>query len=326
MLGRMNYSSRFFLYAPFALLLLLGAAAGANWYAVTRPLSRSLVAMNGGAEAMPGVRLGFKSMSIGGFPFRVDAVFDGFRVEIATKDGPIAWRAEHFALHRLAYGKDDTIFEAAGRQSLQWGRGRALDFEAGSLHASALRDAGGVKQFDLDLVAFGSRAFTSGHMQLHLRRRDGSLDVFASADELRMPRGEQIKTAMVQASASAPRAFDGLRAGRVTWQSALEAWRQANGAAHVDAFHVVADPLDAMGQGGLRLDDAHRLSGLVDFKIAGMAQWLQREHRGALADALKARAGAAGGNEAGKMGVVLGSRDGIAYLGDAPVGTLAPLY
>lgn len=322
----MNYSSRFFLYAPFALLLLLGAAAGANWFLAVRPLSRSLVAMHGGAEAMPGVKIGFESMSIGGFPFRVDAVFDDFHVEVATKDGPIVWRVEHFALHRLAYGRDDTIFEAAGRQSLRWGSGQPLDFETGSLHASALRDAGGVRQFDLDLVAFGSRAFTSSHMQLHLRRRDDVLDVFVGADDLRTPHGDMVKTAMLQATVSAPRAFDGLRAGRVAWQGALEAWRRANGAAHVDAFRVVSEPLDAMGQGSVRLDDAHRLSGLVDFKIAGMAEWLQRDRRGPLADALKGRANAAGGNEAGKMGVVLGSRDGIAYLGDAPVGTLAPLY
>lgn len=322
----MNYSSRFFLYAPFVLLLLVGAGAGANWFLAIRPLSRSLTAMNDGAEAMPGVRIGFRTMSVSGFPFRIDAVFDDFHVEVATKDGPIVWRAEHFALHRLAYGRDDTIFEAAGRQELSLGGGRPLAFQAGSLHASAVRDMGGLARFDLDLVAFGSHAFTASRLQLHMRRSGDGLDLFASADDLRTPPGDQVKAAMIQASASAPRAFDGLRAGRVTWQSALEAWRQANGSLHADAVHVVSDPLDAMGQGGIRLDEAHRLSGLIDFKIAGMAPWLRREQRGALADALRARATAAGGNEAGKMGVVLGAHDGIAYLGDAPIGTVGPLY
>jgi hypothetical protein len=322
----MNYSSRFFLYAPFALLLLVGVGAGVNWYLAMGPLSRSLIAMEGGAEAVPGVKIGFRTMAIGGFPFRIDAVFDDFRVEVATKDGPIVWRAEHFALHRLAYGRDDTIFEAAGRQALSLGGGRPLVFQTGSLHASAVRDTGGLARFDLDLVAFGSRAFTASRLQLHMRRSDNGLDLFASADDLRTPEGDQIKAAMVQAGASAPRAFDGLRAGRVTWQSALEAWRQANGSLHADAVHVVSEPLDAMGQGSIRLDDAHRLSGLIDFKIAGMAQWLRAPRRGALAGALRARATDTGGNEAGKMGVVLGAQGGIAYLGDQPIGTAGPLY
>ena len=321
----MNYSSRFFLYAPFALLLLVAAGAGVNWYFAMRPLSRSLMAMQGGGEAVPGVKIGFKSMSIGGFPFRIDAVFDDFHVEVATGDGPIVWRAEHFALHRLAYGRDDTIFEAAGRQELDWGRHRRLPFQAGSLHASALRDAGGLKQFDLDLVAFGSRAFTASRMQLHGRRTGDGLDLFASADDLR-GHGEQVKTAMLQASASAPRAFDGLRAGRVGWQRALEAWHQANGSLHIDALRIAADPLDAMGQGGIALDEAHRLSGLVDFKLAGMAEWLRQNRSGMLADALRARAAAAGGNDAGKMGIVLGVHDGIAYLGERPIGTVDRLY
>jgi len=198
------------------------------------------------------------------------------------------WRAEHFALHRLAYGRDDTIFEAAGRQELSLGGGRPLAFQAGSLHASAMRDAGALARFDLDLVAFGSRAFTASRLQLHMRRSGDGLDLFASADDLRTPEGDAVKTAMLQGSASAPRTFDGLRAGRVSWQSALEAWRQANGSLHADAVHIVSDPLDAMGQGSIGLDEAHRLSGLIDFKIAGMAPWLQRARRGALADALRA--------------------------------------
>ena len=60
--------------------------------------------------------------------------------------------AENFALHALTYGADKTIFEAAGKQSLTW-----TDAEGGSimpslsmpgaLHASAIRDAGGLDAF-----------------------------------------------------------------------------------------------------------------------------------------------------------------------------------
>ena len=325
----MTYSSRFFLYGPFALLLLLGAGAGVQWWRVTAALEARLEAMRT-HEAMPGVTVRYGTLSVGGFPFNVDAVFGDLRVEVATPRGPIVWRAEHFASHALTYGRDETIFEAAGRQSLSWGAGRRLDFQTGSLHASAIRDAGGLARFDLDLVAFGSRLFTGSRLQLHLRRTKDTFDVAASGDDIRLPRpgalGDRLKTVMFRGSVSMPRAFDGLRAGRADWQGALDAWRQARGSLHVAPLEIASDTLDLMGQGRIGLDDAHRPAGLIDFKIAGIPEWLRREPKGAFADALRARAAAAGGNEAGKLGVVLGARDGIAYLGDAPLGPVAPLY
>jgi hypothetical protein len=325
----MTYSSRFFLYGPLALLLLLGAAAGVQWWRVAGALEAKLAAMQSQA-AMPGVTVRYRSFSVGGFPFNVDAVFDDFRVAVATKDGPIVWRAEHFALHALTYGRDETVYEAAGHQSLDWGRGRHLAFETGSLHASAVRDAGGLARFDLDLVAFGSRAFTASRLQLHLRRTGDALDVAASADDIHLRRpgafGEHLKLVAMQGSASAPRAFDGLRAGRTDWQSALEAWRDAQGMLRLEPVEIASDTLDMMGHGGIRLDDARRPAGLIDFKVAGLPDWLRSNTRGAFADALRNRASVAGTNDAGKLGVVLGAKDGFAYLGDAPVGAVEPLY
>lgn len=325
----MNYSSRFFLYAPFAVLLAVFAVIGLLWWQAARALEARLAAMLT-REAMPGVTVRYREMTVGGFPFRLEAVFKGFSVSVATRDGPVVWRAEDFALHGLTYGRDETIYEAAGRQRLEWGHGRGLDFQTGSLHASAIRDAGGLVRFDLDLVALGSRAVTASRLQLHLRRGADGIDVAASGDGLRLARpgalGREIKTATLQGTVSVPRAFDGLRAGRARWQSALEAWRQGQGTLHLDALHAVADPLDVMGQGNIGFDAAHRLSGLIDFKLAGIADWLRRDAHGAFADAIRVRAANAGANEAGKLGIVLGARDGVAYLGEAPVDTVEPLY
>ncbi|HWA92632.1 MAG TPA: DUF2125 domain-containing protein [Rhizomicrobium sp.] len=320
----MTYSSRFFLYGPFVLLLLLAGAAGVQWWRVAGALEAHLAAMRA-HEAMPGVKLSYGALTVGGFPFNVDAVFGDLRVEVATPKGPIVWRAEHFAMHTLTYGRDEAVFEAAGRQSFSWGTGRALDFQAGSLHASAIRDAGGLARFDLDLVAFGSRLFTASRLQLHLRRTGDALDVALSGDDVQLHR-DRIKTAMLQASVSAPRAFDGLRAGRTDWQTALEAWRKAQGVLHVAPVQIATDTLEAMGQGNLRFDEANRPSGLIDFKIAGMPEWLRRDQRGILADALRARAAEAGTNDAGKLGIVLGAQNGIAYLGETPLGPVDPLY
>ena len=58
-------------------------------------------------EAMPGVTVRYGTLSVGGFPFNVDAVFGDLRVEVATPRGPIVWRAEHFASHAQVIGFDN---------------------------------------------------------------------------------------------------------------------------------------------------------------------------------------------------------------------------
>jgi hypothetical protein len=325
----MSYSSRFFLYGPFALLLVLGAAAGVNWWFKARALEQRLDAMLHG-PAMPGVRVGYRAVSVGGFPFRLEAVFDDFRVEVATARGPLTWRAEHFAFHELTYGRDETIYEAAGRQSVAWGAGRPFVFQAGALRASAIRDAGGLRQFDLDVVALVSPKLVANHVQFHIRRTAKSVDVFAAADDARLSQagafGDRIVHAAWQGSASAPEAFDGARAARVSPAAALEAWRNAQGSLGAEPVEIDWGGLDMMGHGALSLDEAHRPAWLIDFKIAGIADWLRRDAHGPVADAVRARAAAAGANEAGKLGIVFGARDGIVYLGDRPAGMAEPLY
>lgn len=327
----MNYSSRVFLYGPFALLLLVAAATGVHWWFAAAALEKRLDAMQT-REAMPGVTIHYGARSVGGFPFRLEAVFGDFRVSVATPNGPIVWRAEHFALHGLTYGRDEFVFEAAGRQSLSWGKAHHLDFQAGSLHASAIRDAGSLARFDLDLVAFDSPALVASRIQFHIRRTKDTLDIATSGDDVELaPRlrgafGDKIRLAALQGSISAPRAFDGLRAGRADWQSALEAWRGSQGLLRADPLEIDWGAPDMFAHGAVGLDAQRRPSGLLDFKISKMPDWLAHDRPGAFARALRDRAAKAGANEAGKMGVVLGARDGIVYLGDEPVGAVEPVY
>lgn len=326
----MNYSSRFFLYGPFALLIALGAGAGLNWWFKARALERRLDAMLHG-PAMPGVTVGYRAASVGGFPFRLEAVFEDFRVAVATAKGPLTWRAEHFALHELTYGRDETIYEAAGRQSLAWGDAKPLPFQAGALRASAIRDAGGLRQFDLDVVALVSPRLVANHLQFHVRRTAKSLDLFAAVDDARLSRpgafGVRIEHAAWQGGAGAPAAFDAMRAARMSPAAALDAWRKAQGSLAAEPLEIDwGGGLDMMGHGALSLDDAHRPAWLIDFKIAGIADWLRRDASGPVADALRARAAAAGANEAGKLGIVFGARDGVIYLGDQPVGATGPVF
>ncbi|HEY4944438.1 MAG TPA: DUF2125 domain-containing protein [Rhizomicrobium sp.] len=341
----MKYSSRFFLYAPLALFLGLAAAAGALWWRAADALSSRLDALNG-HEAMPGVTLHFASKRVSGFPFNLDVVFQDLRLTIATPHGPSSWRSQNFALHALTYGREQMIFEAAGRQLLTWtdlkGGAHALPFEVGELHASAIVGARGLSRFDLDLIGLGSPALTAGRVQLHARLapNGASIDIAAAADAVHLsPQlaslfGADITQLRLNASATPSRTFDGLRAGRTDWVSAAETWRKANGRLRVDDLEISWNRLSAVGKGTLALDASHSVEGLLDFKAVGIQTLLdtaaRRRVRGAanagIAAALLDRAALAGNNEAGLLGAVVGFHGGTVSVGDETATTQEALY
>ena len=338
----MKYSSRFFLYAPILLFLLLAAAAGANWWSMAEALSLKLDALNG-HRAMPGVTLSFASKAISGFPFNLDVVFADFRVEVATDHGPAAWRSEKFALHALAYGREQMIFEAAGKQLLTWTdlerRHHVLPFEVGEWHASSIVGEHGLARFDMDLSGLGSPALIAARIQLHAREHAGAIDLAAEANSVRLsgglasPFGDMVVLARVNASTPA-KPFDAIRTADAGWEAALERWRRDGGVLHVDDLELNWSRIGAIGKGALSLDESHAVAGLLDFKIGGIATFLDmasHQHpAGAsnhgIAAALIDRATRSGNNDAALLGAVIGFHDGMVSVGDEPATTEEPLY
>jgi hypothetical protein len=247
----MRYSSRFFLYAPIALVLLLAAGVSLHWWRAASALEARLDAVNGRA-VMPGVTLRFASRQVAGFPFSLDTQLRDVTLSVATADGPSRWQTEKFALHALTYGRDETILEAAGAQKLSWvedGQTHALPFAVGSLRASAISDEAGLQRFDLDLFGFGSRAFIARRLQFHLRKNADKLDVLLVAADLRAP-GCRPFNARMAGSLTEARALAPLLAGKMDWQTALAAWRGAQGRTSGPLAAVAAE--DLVGVRGLR--------------------------------------------------------------------------
>lgn len=221
------YSSRVFLYAPLCVFLALCIAAGVNWWVKASALSDRLAAVNG-HEVMPGVTVSFAAKKTSGFPFSLDTEFSNFSVSVATPTGPTVWSSEKFAMHALTYGRDETIFEVAGRQRLKWGRGHALDFAVGALHASAIIRHGALDRFDLDLVGFGSKAFTAQRLQLHARQDAKAIQLFVTADGLTNCRRNTIRYA---ATVTRDEAFERLQLAEELWTDAVAAWQRVGGKA-----------------------------------------------------------------------------------------------
>jgi len=276
----MNYSSRFFLYAPLGLFLAIACAVGIHWWVMASRLG-SWLDLHNGREVAPGVTMTFASRGITGFPFSLDTVFRSLSFRVVTPHGPTEWRPEEFAMHALTYGRDETIFEAAGKQELSWtkddGSKRDLIFAVGSLHASAISDSGGLARFDLDLVGFGSKVFAAQRIQFHIRRNNGDMiDVIVTADDMRAPAdaipSDGLALLHLEGTANQAHTLDLLRAGNERWYDGLERWRAAKGHVRLASatYEVCGVRLTAQGQ--LTLDAAHRLVMGVSSEFEGQAK------------------------------------------------------
>jgi hypothetical protein len=275
---RLSFSSRFWLYAPLVMFFAIAAWAMANWWVMAGLLDKKLNALNG-HEAVPGITLSYATKTISGFPFNIDVVFTGFAVEGQGAHGPLRWTTENFALHRLSYGRTQDIYEAAGKQTLNWtdggGKSHALKFLPGLLHASSVMDGRGLLRFDLEAVAAAGSdsagaAFTAAHAQLHLRhdpKADG-LDLMISGDGIKASGsiaglfGDQIKSLKLFATLTQGQSFTPLLEGRSSWPAASTDWRTKGGQVAIGPVAISSSNLNLTAN--VFPDSGNDLRGVLD--------------------------------------------------------------
>lgn len=274
-----RYSHRLFLYAPYIVLLALAMAASLRWWVVSSDFQDWLSIANRGREIAPGVTLHYASEKLSGFPFNVDAVLQDVTVKVAAPRGPFLWRTEHFAIHKLTYGRVHEIFEAAGRQSLFWtdanGGSHRFDFVPGLLRASAISAGGRLARFDLDIGALGSPVFSAARLQLHVRQVPdrNEIGVFASADTLHLSPalqsvlGTDVGRLTLAGQFTQRAKLLSLLAGDEAWPTAAENWRQDAGMFAINALAITSGKLQARAVGTLALDPAHRMRGDLNLSV-----------------------------------------------------------
>ena len=237
----MNYSSRFFLYAPIALFLALALGVTLFWWHATSAFEGTLAAIKG-REAVPGVTLDWSKVGIAGFPFRVDAVFTDFIASGQGPHGAFRWQSPNVALHRLTYMANRIVFEAAGRQTLAWtdaaSRPRNVSFQPGTLHASAMLDDAGLSRFDVDIAQLVAPAFTAARVQFHLRRGENdTIDMVAAAEGAKGDIGlmfeKKVKQLRVYNTLVRAKPYAAVLRGETAIADAHKAWHDGGGAANV---------------------------------------------------------------------------------------------
>ena len=236
----MKYAQRFVLCAQVAAGLSLTAAVSIYWYVTAHAFGRKLDALNGHAIA-PGLTLHFSSRALAGFPFRVDAVLENMRIDVATPHGPATWKAEHFALHMLDYGRLQFVLEAAGKQTISWhdekGAAHGLSFTPALLRASANAGGGTLSRFDIELYGAATQAVAVTHSELHIRHEPDAdqLDIVFMADDVHP--APDMRPALGEVVLAVTLRRDGAHVGNVSLQ------RLDRGRSAVDGFALEAGPV-----------------------------------------------------------------------------------
>jgi hypothetical protein len=312
-------------------------AVVAYWWTASSAVAQRLDAMNG-HDVAPGIHFSFAHKNMSGFPFRVDGELDGLRIAIDTSHGPTVWTAEKFAFHSLTYGRTQMVFEAAGKQHIEWhkdnGQLHTYDFLPGSLRASAIMSGHRLARFDLDALDVVSADISAAEIQFHLRddpKIDG-LDLFVTANGVHFAPDEapafssNMKHFAVNAMVSPGSSFEGVLSGHGDWRAGASDWHKRHGGVLINAVEVNWGPLDTVGKGALTVDDLHRPLGEIRFAIgdgsALLAKLPKSDQRG-LAAALYADASV---HPAQDLNVALGFKDGVIYVGTIPADLLSPLF
>lgn len=276
---KIRYSSRLFLYGPFVLLLALAVASVINWWQLAHHLERQLVEASEGREIAPGVTLHFASETIGGCPFNLDTILQDVTIAVNAARAPLVWHTDRFAIHSLTYGRAQSIFEAAGTQTLTWtdfeGEAHRFVFEPGSLRASAIVQRGHLVRFDLDLNEIGGRELSGARAQLHLRQSpvQDAIDVVASVDALRLAPdlrtgfGADILHLSVTGRIRPATGLSRLLSGKDEWRNAANTWRTEDGSFVLDRVDLATGQIDAEGSGTASLDADHRPAGALDLIV-----------------------------------------------------------
>ncbi|MBB4040608.1 hypothetical protein GGR34_002265 [Microvirga flocculans] len=312
--------SRFWLYTPFVLLLLVAIAWSVAWFAIR---NRAVDALDGwlAAEARQGRQWTCADRTIAGYPFRIELICNSLDVRRGVVTASFG-RTEAVA---QIYQPRRIIAELAGPLRVSDGT-VAVEGSWDLLQASVNASQTGLQRLSIAADApkvtvtglgTGELSGSGKHLELHVRPNpsrtaEQARDVAASVTEARLPLLDALiggaEPTNLNADITVTQA-DGFKGGTIAEE--LELWRGAGGKIDVLMLSAAKGARRVETKGELRLDDQRRPTGRLDVAAAGLDGLI-----GTLTG------GRVGGNI---LGMLLGQnpRAGTAQPGDKP--RLAPM-
>jgi hypothetical protein len=278
--------SRFWLFAPFILLVLAALGWSAVWFVIRARTAEGLDAWLAN-EAVAGRRWECPERAIQGFPFRIEVAC----ARIALQSRDLSLSTGRLVTVTQIYKPRHTIAELEGPLRLS-GPGINLDATWSELRVSLQRaphalerlsvvaENPTVKASGLPVGPSGEIAGTARHAEAHLRPAPGlpesdnayelaksvtggsipALDPILGAGS--EPIEAQFQAVVTQARVGAPR------------REEVERWREAGGRVLLNRLTLAKGPRRLEAKGELALDDARRPTGRVDVAAAGLGDLL----------------------------------------------------
>lgn len=307
--GTARYS-RFWLYTPFVLLLLIAVAWSAAWF-VIRSRAGEAVDTWLATEARAGRQWACQDRSIGGYPFRIEVICNS----LSLKQGAVTASLGRVESVAQVYQPRFIITEIEGPLQVTDGKVTvkgSWDLLQTSLHA----EQNGFRR--LSLVAEAPRVTVTGlapgeiatagqHLELHVRPNpsrsaEKAYDAALSVKQTDIP----VLDALVGGSERTDIDTDftvtqaeGFRGRPVAEE--LERWRSAGGRLDVLMLSLAKGARRAEAKGELRLDEMHRPAGQLGLAAAGLDGLLDNvmgRRNGALLSALLGQGGSPSGQQA----------------------------
>jgi hypothetical protein len=271
--------SRFWLYAPFVLLLLLAIAWSVAWFVIR---NRTAEALDGwiAAEARAGREWTCADRRIAGYPFRIEVICNA----LDLKRGAVSASFGRTEAVAQVYQPRRIITEVAGPLRVTDGTVTAQ----GSwdlLQASVNTSARGLQR--LSVAATAPKVTVTGspagefngsgkRLELHVRPNpsraaEQAADVAASVTEARIPLLDAFiggaEPTNLNADITVTQA-DGFRGGTIAEE--MELWRKAGGKLDILILSAVKGTRQVETKGELRLDEQHRPAGQLNVAAAGL--------------------------------------------------------
>jgi len=272
--------SRFWLYTPFVLLLLLAIAWSIGWFVIRNRTAEALDSWIA-AEARGGRQWACGDRTIAGYPFRIEIICNSLDVKRGSVTASFG-RTEAVA---QVYQPRRIIMEVAGPLRVSDGRvtvDGSWDLLQASINASPtgglqrLSVAADAPKVSIAGLGPGEIAGSGKHLELHVRPNpsrtaEQARDIAASITEARIPILDALiggaEPANLNADVTVTQA-DGFKGGTIVEE--LELWRKAGG--KIDILMLAADKgaRRIETKGDLRLDDQHRPAGQLTLAAAGL--------------------------------------------------------
>ncbi|EIM29575.1 DUF2125 domain-containing protein [Microvirga lotononidis] len=271
--------SRFWLYTPFVLLLLIAVAWSIAWFVIR---NRTAEALDGwiAAEARNGRQWTCGDRSIAGYPFRIEIICESLDLKRGSVSASFG-RTEAVA---QIYQPRRVIVEVAGPLRVTDGT-VTVDGSWSLLQASINASQTGLQRLSLAAdspkvsvtgLGNGEIAGSGRHLELHLRpnpsrRAELAGDVAASVTEARIPILDALvggaEPTNLNADLTVTQA-DGFKGGTIVEE--LELWRNAGGKLDILMLSATKGARQIETKGELRLDEQHRPAGQLTVSAAGL--------------------------------------------------------